>query len=385
MIGLTMFDLVVVGSGFFGLTIAREAAERCGLKVLILEKRDHVGGNAHSYVDSETNIEVHKYGSHLFHTSNERIWEYVNRFTKFNDYQHRVFTIHNKKVFSFPINLSTIGTFNGKYYSPDSAKELIKSQSQVDPSEVNMNLENRAISLIGKPLYDAFIKGYTQKQWETDPKLLPAEVITRIPVRFNFESKYFSDKYEGLPLGGYFAWINNMIDHPNISVELSTDFLARKKDFVGQVPIVYSGPIDSYFEFECGHLGWRTLDFENKVLPIRDFQGTSVMNYADLDVPFTRIHEFKHLHPERDHSEPITFISEEYSRIAKPEDEPYYPINLVSDRGKLENYRSMSRNEKDVWFGGRLGSYKYLDMHMAIGAALTLFENELLPYFKKKS
>ena len=379
-----MFDLVVVGSGFYGITIAREAAERCGLRVLILEKRSHIGGNAYSYFDPESNIEVHKYGSHLFHTSNERIWEYVNRFTKFTNYQHRVFTLHNKQIYSFPINLSTIGSFYGKFLNPQEARDLIFSETSSGKELEQSSLENRAISLIGRPLYEAFIRGYTQKQWETDPKLLPSEIISRIPVRYNFDTKYFSDKYEGLPVDGYTAWINRMVDHSRITVEHSVDFLEVKNNFIGQVPIVYSGPIDKYFDYQFGHLGWRTLDFENSLLQLDDFQGNSVINYADLDVPFTRIHEYKHLHPERDYRKSLTFISKEFSRIAGELDEPYYPINLLSDRQKLEKYKILSRAEKNVWFGGRLGSYKYLDMHMAIGAALTLFENELLPFFSTK-
>lgn len=378
-----MFDLVVVGSGFFGITVAREAAERCGLKVLILEKRSHVGGNAFSYFDSNSNIEVHKYGSHLFHTSNERIWEYVNRFTSFNNYQHRVFTVHDNRVFSFPINLATIGAFYGKYLRPQEARNLIAEEASSKFAEELDSLEGRAISMIGKPLYDAFVKGYTQKQWETDPRLLPAEIISRIPVRYNFNSNYFSDKYEGLPVDGYAAWITRMLDHPRITVSLSTDFLQNKNDFVGQVPIVFSGPIDNYFDYRFGRLGWRTLDFQDELVETGDFQGNSVVNYADLDVPYTRIHEFKHLHPERKHDDSVTFISKEFSRIATDIDEPYYPINLKADRDKLEKYKNLSKNEKDVWFGGRLGSYKYLDMHMAIGSALTMFENELLPYFNK--
>jgi len=377
-------DLVVVGSGFFGLTIAREAADRLNLNVLIIEKRQHLGGNAYSYFDSETGIEIHKYGSHLFHTSNERIWEYVNRFTKFNSYQHRVFTIHNNQSFSMPINLSTISQFYKKYLTPSEARDLISQESLAMSNSEASNLEERAISLIGKPLYEAFIKGYTQKQWETDPRLLPAEIINRLPVRYNFESRYFSDKYEGLPLDGYSAWINRMADHPLIEFKIEEDFLPRKNDYVGRVPVVYTGSIDSYFNSEFGELNWRTLDFENEILEIPDFQGTSVVNYADLDVPFTRIHEFKHLHPERNHELQKTFISKEYSRMAGSADEPYYPVGLSADLEKLKEYKNLAKAEKNVWFGGRLGSYKYLDMHMAIGAALTMFENDLLPNFSSK-
>lgn len=377
-------DLVIVGSGFYGLTIARQAVENLNLKVLIIERRDHIGGNAYSYLDVETGIEVHKYGSHLFHTSNERIWAYVNRFTKFNSYIHRVYSVHNEQIYSMPINLSTISQFYGRTLTPDQARELVAKASRDGSIGGIDNLENKAISLIGRPLYEAFIKGYTQKQWEADPKDLSSEIINRLPVRYNFDNRYFSDKYEGLPLDGYKTWIERMADHPNIEIKLNTDFLVNKSEYVGNVPIVYTGAIDSYFDYKYGELNWRTLDFENEKLETNDFQGTSVVNYADMSIPFTRIHEYKHLHPERKYKLVGTIISKEYSRIAAKSDEPYYPVNLEKDREILGFYKDLSKREKNVWFGGRLGSYKYLDMHMAIGAALTLYENELAPFFSEK-
>ena len=377
-------DLVVVGSGFYGLTIARQAVEELNLRVLIIERRDHIGGNAYSYFDEDLGIEVHKYGSHLFHTSNERIWEYVNRFTKFNNYVHRVYSVHNQQIFSMPINLSTISQFYGRALSPGQAKEMVAKASLEISNSPLENLENKAISLIGRPLYEAFIKGYTQKQWETDPSNLSSEIVSRLPVRYSFDNRYFSDKYEGLPLDGYKAWIERMADHPNIEIEFNSDFLKHKSDYLRNIPVVYTGAIDSYFEYEHGELNWRTLDFETEKLETDDFQGTSVVNFADLDVPYTRIHEYKHLHPERSYSKIGTIISREYSRMASRSDEPYYPVNLEKDREILGIYKQLSKQELDVWFGGRLGSYKYLDMHMAIGAALTLFENEIKPFFRKK-
>jgi UDP-galactopyranose mutase len=232
------------------------------------------------------------------------------------------------------------------------------------------------------PLYEAFIKGYTEKQWQTDPKLLPADVINRLPMRFTQEHRYFNDTHEGLPLGGYTAWLENMADHPKIEVVLNQDFFDVKSDLVGQVPIVYTGPIDRYFDYEFGELGWRTLDFESEVVMTGNYQNTSVVNYSDLDVPFTRIHEYRHLHPERKYQTESTIISREYSRFALREDEPYYPVNTSDDREKLVKYRSLMENESNVWFGGRLGSYQYLDMHMAIASALTMFENEVVPSLK---
>jgi UDP-galactopyranose mutase len=377
-----MTDLVVVGSGFYGLTVAQQAVERLGLKILVLERRNHIGGNAYSEFDRETGIEVHKYGSHLFHTSNERVWEYVNRFTAFNDYKHLVWAKHNGDLYPMPINLDTINQFFKKDLDSEQARTFIQGQVHESDASSASNLEERAIALIGQPLYEAFIKGYTEKQWQTDPKLLPADVINRLPVRFTTEHRYFNDTYEGLPLGGYAAWLENMADHPNIEIKLNQDFFELKSDLVGQIPIVYTGAIDRYFDYEFGELGWRTLDFESEIVPDGNFQNTSVVNYSDLDVAFTRIHEYRHLHPERDYQNESTYISREYSRFASRNDEPYYPVNTDTDREKLIQYRTLIDNEKNVWFGGRLGSYQYLDMHMAIASALTAFDNQIASKFQ---
>ncbi len=379
---MTHADLVVVGAGLFGLTIAERCAVDLGLKVLILDRRDHVGGNAYSAPEPETGIEVHKYGAHLFHTSNERVWEYVSRFTKFTEYQHRVFTQYDGQVYSFPMNLGLINQFFGKSHTPEEARALVAEQaSEIDTKDAK-NLEEKAISLIGRPLYEAFVKGYTAKQWQTDPKELAAEIITRLPVRYTFNNRYFNDKYEGLPVDGYTAWLERMVDHPNIEVRLNADFFDVRDEYVGKVPIVYTGPLDAYFGNSAGQLSWRTVDLDVSVQPVGDFQGTSVMNYAGEDVPYTRILEFRHFHPERDwYPKDKTVIVHEYSRFAEPADEPYYPINTADDRAKLLQYRELAKAEPNVLFGGRLGTYKYLDMHMAIGSALTMFDNILRPHF----
>jgi UDP-galactopyranose mutase len=381
-------DLVVVGSGFFGLTVAERCAAELGLRVLVVERRHHLGGNAYSERDPETNVEVHKYGAHLFHTSNEKVWEYVNRFTTFTDYKHRVFGKYQGQVYSLPMNLGLINQFFGKSHTPQEARELIAQQSaEIDTADAN-NLEEKAISLIGRPLYEAFIKGYTAKQWQTDPKELSADIITRLPVRYTFENGWFSDTHEGLPTDGYTAWLTRMADHPNIEVRLDTDFFAetdrfRAADFKGKVPIVYTGPVDEYFAHSEGRLSWRTVDLEESVEDVEDFQGTGVVNYNDQEVPFTRIIEFKHFHPERakTHVPGKTVIVHEYSRFAEEGDEPYYPVNTAEDRAKLLKYRELAKKEPMVLFGGRLGTYKYLDMHMAIGSALSMFENKLVPHF----
>ena len=375
-------DLVVVGSGFFGLTVAERCATNLGLRVLVVERRHHIGGNAYSEAEPETDIEVHRYGAHLFHTSNTRVWEYATRFTAFTGYQHRVFTAYKGRVYPMPINLGTICEYFGRLMSPDEARALVAEQSAEVAPGTAANLEQKAVSLIGRPLYEAFIRGYTYKQWQTDPVELPAEIITRLPVRYTFDNRYFSDTFQGLPVDGYTAWLTRMADHPNIEVRLSTEFADLRASTVGQVPVVYTGPLDAYFDFAAGDLGWRTLDFEQDVLPTGDFQGTSVMNYAEEDVPYTRIHEFRHFHPERDwYPDDKTVIMREYSRFAGRGDEPYYPINTAEDRARLRTYRGLADAEQGVLFGGRLGTYQYLDMHMAIGAALSMYDNRLRPHF----
>ena len=378
------YDLVIVGSGFFGLTIAERAAAELDKRVLVLERRSHIGGNAYSEPEPETGIEIHRYGAHLFHTSNKRVWEYVNRFTSFTGYQHRVFARVGDQVYAFPMNLALINQFFGRSHTPDEARALIAEQAAEVDTATARNLEEKAISLIGRPLYEAFVKGYTAKQWQTDPRELAAAIITRLPVRYDFNNRYFNDTYEGLPVDGYTAWLERMADHPNIEVRLDVDFFDVREQIPAGTLTVYTGPLDRYFDHSEGELGWRTLDFETEVLPTGDFQGTSVMNYNDVDVPFTRIHEFRHFHPERDYPRDKTVVVREYSRFAESGDEPYYPINTPDDRAKLVRYRELARKETvnaNVLFGGRLGTYKYLDMHMAIGSALTMFDNRIAPYF----
>lgn len=380
------YDLIVVGSGLFGLTVAERTASQLGKRVLIVERRHHLGGNAYSEAEPTTGIEVHQYGAHLFHTSNQRVWEYVRQFTEFTGYQHRVFAMHKGTAYQFPMGLGLINQFFGKYYSPDEARELIRQQTDgLDPAAAT-NLEEKAISLIGRPLYEAFVRDYTAKQWQTDPKELPAGNITRLPVRYTFDNRYFNDTYEGLPVDGYAAWLERMADHELIEVRLNTDWFEVRDQLRAEnpdAPVVYTGPLDRYFNYSEGTLGWRTLDFETEVLDTGDFQGTSVMNYNDADVPYTRIHEFRHFHPERADRYPTdkTVIMKEYSRFAEAEDEPYYPINTPADRDMLLRYRELADQEtaeRKVYFGGRLGTYQYLDMHMAIASALNMFDNKLV-------
>ncbi|MFC4140307.1 MULTISPECIES: UDP-galactopyranose mutase [unclassified Microbacterium] len=376
-------DLLVVGSGFFGLTIAERAAD-AGRKVVVIDRRSHIGGNAYSAPEPETGIEVHQYGAHLFHTSNPTVWEYVNRFTTFTNYVHRVYTTHKGVVFPMPVNLGTINQFFQSAYTPDQARALVREQAGEFDVKTAANFEEKGIALVGRPLFEAFFRDYTAKQWQTDPHKLSGDIVSRLPVRYTYDNRYFNDTWEGLPTDGYTAWIERMADHPNIEVKLGVDFFdesqpLNKKAVVGQMPVVYTGPVDRYFEYTEGALSWRTLDFEQEVLGTSDFQGTPVMNYPDLDVPYTRIHEFKHFHPERKElfEQDKTVIMREFSRFANRDDEPYYPVNTPADRTGLLAYRELAKGEQDVHFGGRLGTYQYLDMHMAIGSALSMWRNDL--------
>ena len=380
-----MPDVLVVGSGFFGLTVAQQLAED-GLQVQVIDRRDHLGGNAYSEADPATGIEVHRYGAHLFHTSNERVWAYANRFTTFTGYRHTVWTTYRGEVYPMPINLATINQFTRSAMTPDQARAWVTEQAAELGGATPANLEEKAISLIGRPLYEAFIRGYTAKQWQTDPTELAAEIISRLPVRYTYDGRYFNDTREGLPTDGYTAWLERMADHPKISIELGADFFDASQPFhkaacVGQLPVVYTGPLDRYFDSVAGALSWRTLDFETEVLGVGNFQGTTVMNYADTDIPYTRIHEFRHFHPERSYPDDATVIMREFSRFARPDtaDEPYYPVNTAADRERLRSYRELAAAEPDVHFGGRLGTYQYLDMHMAIASALSLVDNVLRP------
>lgn len=388
---VTYPDLVVVGAGLFGLTVAQQAAEKAGATVHIIDVRDHIGGNAYSYFDEETGAEIHKYGAHLFHTSNARVWEYVNRFTEFTDYVHRVYTTHNGEVFPLPTNLGTINQFFRAHYTPAEAKALIAEQAGELAGQDPQNLNDKGISLIGRPLYEAFIKNYTAKQWQTDPSELPASIINRLPVRFNYDNRYFKDTWEGLPKDGYTAWFERMIDDPRITVSLNTDFFDESQPFnktalnAAGVPVVYTGPVDRYFDYELGDLQWRTVDFREVRYDEDDHFGCPVMNFADADVPYTRAIEFKNFNPERHDSQnhERTVVWEEYSRFAERGDEPYYPINTEADRELYARYVELEQTVPNTVFGGRLGTYKYYDMHQVIDTALTAYQEQIHPMITK--
>lgn len=372
-------DVLIVGSGLYGLTVAELASRVFNMNCVIIEKRAEIGGNAHSYFDSETGIEVHKYGSHLFHTNSEKVYNYIRRFTRLNSYIHRVYANYGNRIYTLPFNLLTLNQVYGKIFTPTEAKELLATfENPIKPYPQDFDfddLETKAIKMVGKDIYERLIEGYTYKQWQLHPSKLPANIISRLPVRTDYDDRYFSDKYQGLPVDGYANWFEKMIQSPRIKVFNEIDYF-EIKEFTENLPTVYTGAIDRFFDYNYGTLGWRTLDFVNEKLKVRDFQGTSVMNYPDKEIPFTRIHEFRHLHPEREYPSNATVISREFSRLASQSDEPYYPINSLDDRTKLKNYRSMAKSVSNVHFGGRLGSYLYLDMHMAIGSAIQFMESE---------
>ncbi len=367
-------EYVVVGSGFYGLTLAERIAAELNQKVVVIEKRNHIGGNAHSYVDELTGIEIHKYGSHLFHTSNEQIWKYINTFSKFNNYRHYVIAKSHGDEYEMPINLSTLNAIFGQSMNPDQAKSHIALETEKFRQSDSQNLEDFAISQVGLKIYEKLIKGYTTKQWGKSPSELPREIFQRLPIRYNYNRDYFSDKFMGLPLDGYYKIFERMVDSKFIKIFLETDYFQIKNFIKEGKKIIYSGPIDRLFDFKYGELEWRTLDFEFENLQVTDYQGCAVVNYPDLDVPFTRIHEFKHLHPERE-TLGMTSIAREFSRLSQLSDEPYYPINTSRNLELYLKYRDEVKATNNLIVGGRLGSYKYLDMHMAIGMALKDFES----------
>ena len=366
---LTGLKYIVVGAGFFGSVMAERIASVLNAKVLVIDKRNHIGGNCWSDIEAQTGVEVHRYGSHIFHTSEKRTWDYITKFSPFNNYRHRVLTRHKGQVYSMPINLFTINQFYKQNFTPEQARIFLEKEIAKYANQNPLNFLEKGISLIGKPLFDAFVAGYSAKQWQMDLAKLPASTIARLPVRFSFNDRYFDDLYEGIPVDGYGKIFERMLAHKNIEVKLGVDFFSFKDQIPADCKIIYTGPIDRYFNYQLGTLGWRTLRFETENLDLTDFQGTTVMNEADANVEYTRIHEFKHYHPERAPL-PKTTIFREYSLFAKEGDDPYYPIGGVADKNLYAQYSELAQKEKNVIFGGRLGQYKYLDMHQVISLAL---------------
>lgn len=369
-------DYLIVGAGFFGSVLAERIANELGASVTVLEKRNHIGGNCYSEVDTETQTEFHKYGTHIFHTNSKKVWNYLSAFTEFNSYYHQVLTTHKERVFQMPINLETINSFYNVNLKPYEVESFLKIEKEKETYPEPKNLEEKAISLIGRPLYEAFIKGYTKKQWNKDPIDLPASIINRLPVRSSYDESYFNNgRYQGIPLNGYTEIFERILDHPKINVMLDSDYFALRDQFKVKKKTIYSGPIDLYFDYLYGKLEWRSVRFERKVENYKDFQGTSVMNYADEEVPHTRIHEPHHLHPERKKDDKKTLLLYEFSQ--ENEREPYYPINDEKNKALFLRYKELADKETNVIFGGRLGSYSYYDMDQVIGSALSVFEKQL--------
>jgi UDP-galactopyranose mutase len=369
----------IIGAGFWGATVAERIAVVLKEPVVVIDKRNHMGGNCYSSLAEDTGIECHRYGSHIFHTSLPEVWEYINQFGQFTSYQHKVFIKYQGRVFTMPINLSTINAFYGKNFDPGEAEAFLRAEIARDYISEPKNLEEKAISLIGRPLYEAFIKGYTHKQWEHDPKELPASIISRLPFRTNYNTNYFKDTWQGVPKEGYFNIFKQMLDNPLITVRLNTEYESIKDHIPTDATVIYTGMPDQLFNYKYGELEWRSLRFEWETLPVRDFQGTTVMNYADVEVPFTRLHEFKHYHPERTAAFELgsTVICREYSKTYKRGDEAYYPVNNARNNDLYARYAEEAAKTPNLILGGRLGAYHYWDMDKAIANALEIFKEKI--------
>jgi UDP-galactopyranose mutase len=358
-----MHQILIVGAGLSGAVIARRLAE-AGHHAVVIDQRDHVAGNCFTRRDDETGVMVHVYGPHIFHTDDEEVWNYVNGFERFLPYVNRVKTTSGGKVYLLPINLHTINQFFGKTLRPDEARAFIASLSEGSEAEPR-TFEEQALKFVGRDLYEAFLKGYTVKQWGCDPGDLPASILKRLPVRFNYDDNYFFHRFQGMPEQGYTVMVDRILDHPGIELRLGTSF--RRADAHAYDHVFYSGPIDGYYDHDLGRLGYRTLDFE-AFRHDGDYQGCAVMNYGDIDVPYTRITEHKHFAPWESHAKSLCY--REYSRACGADDIPYYPIRLANEKALLDRYVERARQERGLTFVGRLGTYRYLDMDVTIREAM---------------
>ena len=375
-------NILIVGAGFSGVVIARQLAEQ-GHHIRIIDQRDHIGGNSYDARDPQTDVMVHVYGPHIFHTDNETVWNYVTQHAEMMPYVNRVKATVNGQVFSLPINMHTINQFFAKTCSPDEARALIAEKGDSSILEPK-TFEEQALRFIGKELYEAFFKGYTIKQWGMEPSQLPASILKRLPVRFNYDDNYFNHRFQGMPKLGYTKMIESIANHENITIELQQSFNAEEREQYDHV--FYSGPLDAFYSYQYGRLGYRTLDFE-KFTWQGDYQGCAVMNYCSLDVPYTRITEHKYFSPWESHEGSVCY--KEYSRECGEKDIPYYPIRQMGEMALLDKYLSLAENEKNMTFVGRLGTYRYLDMDVTIAEALntadkylsSLSSNESMPVF----
>ncbi|WP_306752272.1 UDP-galactopyranose mutase [Paracoccus actinidiae] len=355
--------ILLVGAGLSGAVIARELAE-AGHQCRVIDARSHIAGNCHTERDADTGVMMHVYGPHIFHTDDQGVWNYVNRFARFLPFQNRVKTTSQGRVYSLPINLLTINQFFGTTLRPDEARAFIEEKADTSITDPQ-TFEEQALRFVGPELYEAFFKGYTEKQWGCSPTELPASILKRLPVRFNYDDNYFFHRFQGMPAEGYTAMIASILGHPGITVELNTEY---HPDMAGDADHVFwSGPLDGYFNYCLGRLGYRTLDFERFTYQ-GDYQGCAVMNYGDRDVPHTRITEHKHFSPWEIHEGSICY--REYSRAAESGDIPYYPIRMVEEKELLAQYVRLAEETQSVTFVGRLGTYRYLDMDVTIREAL---------------
>lgn len=362
---------VIVGAGIYGCTLARRLAEDRKEPVLVVERRNHIGGNCYSEFDAATGIECHRYGSHIFHTKNEAVYKFITRFTELTPYRHKVLTRHKGKTYPMPVNLMTINMLYDRDFMPEEAQKLLADESAREGIKDPTNLEEKAISQVGRRLYEAFIHDYTKKQWNREPNALPSSIINRLPVRYNYDLAYFGDPWQGVPKDGYAAMFRAMLDHPQISVRINCDWKEIRSELPKDAKIVYTGMLDVLYDYKFGHLSWRSLRFEWDTLPVPDFQGTTVMNYADADVDFTRIHEFKHYHPERRKPYELdqTVICREFPAEYQSGGEAYYPLNDMENQALYAKYAAEAKRD-GIELGGRLGAYRYWDMDRAIEDAL---------------
>lgn len=355
--------ILIIGAGFSGAVIARKLAEQ-GYQIKVIDKRNHIAGNCHTERDNETGIMVHQYGPHIFHTDDKEVWQFINQYGEIIPYINRVKSTVNGQVYSLPVNLHTINQFFGKALSPKEAHDFIVNEQANKNIDNPKSFEEQALKFIGRNLYESFFKGYTQKQWGLNPTKLPASILKRLPIRFNYDDNYFSHKFQGIPKDGYTVIVENILSHNNIQVTLNTEFDGNTNNYEH---IFYTGPLDGFYNYRLGRLGYRTLDFK-RYIDNGDYQGCAVMNYGEESVPFTRIVEHKHFTPWENHEKTVYF--KEFSRLCSENDIPYYPIRLLDEQNILKQYVSLAQQETKVTFVGRLATYRYLDMDVTIREAL---------------
>jgi UDP-galactopyranose mutase len=376
---------LMVGAGLSGAVIGRHLAD-AGHEITVVDARPHVAGNCHTERCAQTGVLVHVYGPHIFHTDDTEVWDYVNRYETFKPFKNQVKTVSGGRVYSLPVNLHTINQFFDKAMNPVEARAFIEAEADTTITDPQ-TFEEQALRFVGASLYEAFFKGYTQKQWGCHPSELPASILKRLPVRFNYDDNYFFHKYQGMPENGYTPMVQRILDHPGIEVRLNTRF--RRDEAGAYDHVFYAGPLDGWYDYDAGRLGYRTLDFE-RFTHDGDFQGCAVMNYGDVQVPFTRITEHKHFAPWESHQGSVCY--REFSRECGPDDIPYYPIRLIEEKSLLADYVARAEAEENVTFVGRLGTYRYLDMDVTIREGLDcardvlqrIAAGERLPAFSKK-